>query len=369
VTGLGRLIGAEIAQTGPMTVARFMELCLLHPEHGFYATRDPLGAAGDFVTAPEISQMFGEMIGAWVAALWQGMGRPRFRLVELGPGRGTLMADALRVLRAAGAAAAAEVWLVEASAPLRAEQAHRVPGARWADRLDEVPDGPVIVLANEFLDALPVRQFLKTPEGWRERLVGLAPVEESSAEAGALRWGLSDALPGRDAAPVGAWREVSAAVDLVVADIARRLATAPGGALLVDYGYRAADRPPGPTLQAVRGHARADALAAPGEADLTWLVDFDALERGLEGQGARVAVTTQGAFLARLGIGPRATALARAAPGRAGEIADALERLTGAEAMGTLFKVAGAVSAGLPSPPGFATGVGTGFEPGCEEQA
>jgi NADH dehydrogenase [ubiquinone] 1 alpha subcomplex assembly factor 7 len=356
VTPLERLIRAEIAQAGPMTVARYMELCLAHPRHGYYATRDPLGAAGDFVTAPEISQMFGEMIGAWIAAVWQGMGRPAFRLVELGPGRGTLMADALRVLAAAGARGAAEVWFVETSAPLRAEQARRVPEARWAVSLDEVPDGPAVVVANEFLDALPVRQFLKSPEGWRERLVGLAgpsPERRGEGDEAALCWGLSDALPGRDAGPIAAWREASPAADALAAELARRLAGAPGAALVADYGYRAADRPGGPTLQAVRAHGRADPLDRPGQADLTWLVDLDALAHALGQGGAQVSVTTQGAFLARLGIGARAAALAGARPERAGEIADALERLTGAEAMGTLFKVAAAVSPGLPTPPGF----------------
>jgi NADH dehydrogenase [ubiquinone] 1 alpha subcomplex assembly factor 7 len=366
VTPLEGMIRAEIAQTGPMTVARYMELCLGHPRHGYYATRDPLGMAGDFVTAPEISQMFGEMVGAWVAAVWEGVGRPAFRLVELGPGRGTLMADALRVLGAAGAREAAQVWFVETSAPLRAEQARRVPDARWAERLDEVPQGPAVVVANEFLDALPVRQFIRSAEGWRERMVGLAPalaggpeLRSDNGEA-ALCWGLSDALPGEDTAPVGAWREMSPGADAVAAELARRLGAAPGAALVVDYGYRAADRPGGPTLQAVKGHRRADPLEGSGEADLTALVDFDRLALALRQSGAGVRVTTQGAFLARLGIGARAGALARAQPERAGEIADALERLTGAEAMGALFKVAAAVSPGLPAPPGFEAVAGEG---------
>jgi NADH dehydrogenase [ubiquinone] 1 alpha subcomplex assembly factor 7 len=363
VTPLKRLIRAEIAQTGPMTVARYMELCLGHPRHGYYATRDPLGAAGDFVTAPEVSQMFGEMVGAWVAAVWEGMGRPAFRLVELGPGRGTLMTDALRVLRAAGARAAAEVWFVETSAPLRAEQARRVPDARWAAGLGEVPEGPAVFVANEFFDALPVRQFIRSAEGWRERMVGLAPGFAGGSGPGtgcrgvsgeaALCWGLSDALPGQDAAPVAAWREVSPGADAMAAELARRLAAGSGAALVIDYGYRAADRPGGPTLQAVERHGRADPLESPGEADLTALVDFDRLARIMGQAGAGVWVTTQGAFLARLGIGARAAALARARPERAGEIADALERLTGAQAMGSLFKVAAALSPGLPVPPGF----------------
>ena len=379
VTPLERLIRAEIAQAGPMTVARYMELCLGHPRHGYYATRDPLGATGDFVTAPEISQMFGEMVGTWVAAVWEGIGRPAFRLVELGPGRGTLMADALRVLAAAGAREAAEVWFVETSAPLRAEQARRVPAARWTAELGEVPEGPVVVVANEFLDALPVRQFIRSAEGWRERLVGLAPAGEVEAGSGlgrrgedreaALCWGLSHALPDLDAAPVGAWREVSPAGDAVAAELARRLTAHPGAALVIDYGYLAADRPGGPTLQAVKGHAWADPLEAPGEADLTALVDFDRLARVLGQGGATVRVTTQGAFLARLGIGARAAALARAQPGRAGEIADALERLTGVDAMGRLFKVAAAVSPGFPVPPGSEAECDTGLQVGPEPRA
>lgn len=346
MTPLEKLVRREIAETGPMTAARYMELCLGHPTLGYYATRDPFGAKGDFVTAPEISQMFGEMLGGWIAAVWRSMGRPSFRLVELGPGRGTLMADALRVLSAAaGARDAAEVWFVETSLRLRAEQARRVPPARWAERLDDVPEGPFVLIANEFLDALPVRQFLKTAEGWRERLVGL--------REGSLAWGLSEPLPGRDQAPVAAWREMSPAADAVAAGIARRLAAGPGAALLVDYGYVAADRPPGITLQAVRRHARLDPLDSPGEADLTWLIDFDALARALAAEGATVRVAEQGAFLARLGIGQRAASLARARPDRADSLADALERLTGAQAMGTLFKTAAAVSPGLPLPPGF----------------
>lgn len=350
MTALDRILRREIAETGPLTVARYMELCLSHPEHGYYTGRDPLGAPGDFVTAPEISQMFGEMIGAWVASIWQGMGCPPFRLVELGPGRGTLMADMLRVLKAAGADRAAEIWLVETSPRLRAEQTRRVPGARHVAHLREVPEGPLILIANEFLDALPARQFLKSPEGWRERLVGLRDDQ--------LAFGLSEPLPGRDAAPVAAWAEISPAADAVTAEIARRLGTTPGAALIIDYGYRKADRPPGFTLQAVRAHARADPLATPGEADLTWLIDFDALARALGTDGAAVRLSEQGALLARLGIGQRAEALARARPDRVDAIADALERLTAPDAMGTLFKAAAALSPGLAAPPGFDPGSG-----------
>jgi len=335
---LERIIRREIVAGGPISVARYMELCLGHPEHGYYRHRDPLGAAGDFVTAPEVSQMFGEMIGAWVAAVWLAAGRPDFRLVELGPGRGTMMADALRVLRRAGAGP--EIWLVETSPALRREQAARAPGAHWAERVEEVPDGPAVILANEFLDALPVRQFLASPAGWRERLVGLREDK--------LTWGLSAPLTGGDDAPPEAWREHSIQAEAVLGWIAGRLETAPSAALVIDYGYTAADRPAGPTLQAVRAHARADPLEAPGETDLTWLIDFDAVARSL---GAHV--TGQGSFLGALGIGARAAALAAAAPDAADTIADALERLTAGDQMGTLFRVAGAVSPGMAPPPGF----------------
>ena len=211
---LGEIIHREITQTGPMSVARYMELCLAHPQLGYYMTRDPLGTRGDFTTAPEISQMFGEMIGTWVASAWMALGRPVFRLVELGPGRGSLMADVIRVLR--GADAVFEAWLVETSPVLRAEQERRLgDGVFWARSLAEVPGGPTILIANEFFDALPVQQFLRSAQGWRERMVGL--------DGAALRWGLSAPLPERDAAPVGAWRETSPAAEAVLGQIAERL--------------------------------------------------------------------------------------------------------------------------------------------------
>jgi SAM-dependent MidA family methyltransferase len=350
VSRLLDIIRAQIRATGPLSVADYMALCLTHPRHGYYATRDPLGARGDFITAPEISQMFGELIGLWLAQAWIEAGSPApFRLVELGPGRGTAMADALRAARAApGFVDTAELWLVEASAPLRAEQAKRLPGARWADRLDAVPEGPLLLFANEFLDALPVRQYLASPEGWREMRVGL---EGEGLGIERLVWGLTAPLPGGCDAPPGAWREESPTAAAVAREIARRISTHGGAALIIDYGYRAAERPPGFTLQAVRGHARADPLEAPGEADLTWLIDFDRLAEALA--PLRTACTTQGAFLARLGIGLRAAGLARARPDQAGAVADALERLTGPAGMGRLFKALAAWPEGRAAPPGF----------------
>ena len=346
MTELAERLAARIRAQGPITVADFMAACLSDPVHGYYATRDPLGAAGDFITAPEISQMFGEMVGVWLATVWEGMGRPApVRLVELGPGRGTLMADALRAARGAGLAGAAEVWLVETSPVLRAAQAERVPGARWAADLAEVPEGPLLMVANEFLDALPVREFLLSPEGWRERVLGL--------DGERLAWGLSPPLPGGqapEAAPGRDWAETCPALAPLAGEIARRIGASGGAALFVDYGY-SDDPPAGPTLQAVRGHARVDPLEAPGECDLTSLVDFPALARALP--GLETAVTPQGLFLAEMGIGTRAAALARARPDTAGTVADALERLTAPDGMGRLFKALAAWPPGAPPPPGF----------------
>jgi len=328
-----------------MTVADYMALCLGHPRHGYYTCRDPLGTAGDFTTAPEISQMFGEMIGLWLAQVWVDAGRPApFRLVELGPGRGTCMADALRAARVApGFVEAADLWLVETSPTLRAAQARRLTQAQWADRLEDVPAGPCLLVANEFLDALPMRQFIASPQGWREKQVGLG-------EDG-LIWGLSAPLPGGGDAADGTWREHSALADTVAAEIAGRIGAQGGAALILDYGYRTADRPPGFTLQALRRHAPADPLAAPGQADLTWLIDFDHLAQGLA--PLATAIAPQRAFLGRLGIGERAAQLAAARPGEAETIADALERLTAADQMGTLFKALAAWPEGQPAPPGF----------------
>ena len=289
VTPLEALIRRRIAAAGPMPVAEYMALCLGHPEHGYYRTRDPLGRGGDFVTAPEVSQMFGELVGLWLAAA-----APEARLwVELGPGRGTLMADALRAAGAAGLRP--EVWFVETSEVLRAEQARRVPGARWAERLEDVPEAPAAIVANEFFDALPVRQAVRAGGVWRERVVGLAD--------GRLVFGLGGAVPG-PAAPEGAVREWSPAGEAAAGEIGRRLAGAGGAALVVDYGAEAPEAGGGDTLQALAGGAFADPLAAPGAADLTAHVDFGALARAAEAAGARAwPPLAQGVFLERLEIG------------------------------------------------------------------
>jgi NADH dehydrogenase [ubiquinone] 1 alpha subcomplex assembly factor 7 len=350
-----------IAADGPISVATFMRLCLGHPVHGYYTTRDPFGRAGDFVTAPEISQMFGELIGLWAAAVWQLMGAPaRLALVELGPGRGTLMADALRAARFVPAfAAALRIHLVETSPVLQRRQqdslaAVDVPIA-WHREPAAVPDGPLIVVANEFFDALPVHQAVKTTSGWHERMVGIGP---DGALAFALHPdpipGFAAILPGLlAAAPAGAvyeWRSGD-----VGAEVARRVAQNAGAALVLDYGHRHSAL--GETLQAVGRHGFVDPLAAPGEVDLTAHVDFAALARIAQGAGARVhGPLSQGEFLRRLGIEARAAALrANATAAQAAEIDAALTRLTGPgrDAMGELFKAMAFADPKLGALPGF----------------
>lgn len=344
-----------IREEGPLPVSRYMALCLGHPRHGYYMTRDPFGEGGDFTTAPEISQMFGELVGLWAATVWQAMGAPgSLRLVELGPGRGTLMADALRATRRVpGFHEAVSVHLVETSPVLRRAQAATLQGTAspfWHGTVEAALEGPAIILANEFLDALPLDQFVMTPQGWRERLVGLGA-------GGALTFGLGgadEALPVRDAPPGSVFEQSMAALD-IVATIARRLAAAGGAALFVDYGSVRSGF--GDTLQAVRRHAFTDPLAEPGEADLTVHVDFERMgEAGLQAGAALHGPATQADFLLVLGLAQRAQALTRqASPQQAQAIGTAFDRLTerGATGMGELFKVLALSHPGLPPLPGF----------------
>lgn len=344
-----------IAVEGPLTVERYMALCLGHPVYGYYRTRDPLGARGDFTTAPEISQMFGELIGLWAAEVWRAMGEPSpVRLVELGPGRGTLMADALRAARVLPAfRSATAVHLVETSPTLRAHQEAALAPAgapvSWHGDLAEVPDGPAIVVANEFFDALPIRQFVGTERGWCERLVGLSE--------GGLAFGLAPE-PARDVPlPVspGATLEWPAAGVAVMDRLAARLVAQGGAALVIDYGHAKSGF--SDTLQAVRDHAYADPLADPGEADLTAHVDFALLASA--GRSTRATVhgpVLQGDFLRALGIDARAAAIQQRATPVQGEAIDAaVARLTGSGEgqMGELFKVLGLGAPDLPLLPGF----------------
>lgn len=335
-----------IASQGPIPVSDYMALANAH----YYATRDPLGAAGDFITAPEISQMFGELIGLALADLWDRAGRPEgVRYVELGPGRGTLAADALRAMRAAGLEP--EIHFVETSPVLRAAQAERVPHARWHDDLGTLPDdGPILAVANEFFDALPVRQLIATGTGWSERLVTLdgdrfAPAAGPPVPAAAVPDPIRAALS-------GTVLEASPAALAYARLLAHRINMQGGAALIVDYGHDRACA--GETLQAVRMHDYADPWIEPGEADLTAHVDFEALGRAAAEAGIRVqGPVAQGDWLGRLGIQARAEALAAAAPDRSEEVRAALDRLVLPGQMGRLFRVMGLSAPTWPAPEGF----------------
>nr|WP_321254434.1 SAM-dependent methyltransferase [uncultured Ruegeria sp.] len=345
---------ARIGQDGPMTVADYMNECLLHPDLGYYTTRDPLGAKGDFITAPEISQMFGEMLGLCLAQSWLDQGRPaRIALVELGPGRGTLMSDILRATRnIPGFHDAAQVVLLEASPTLRAIQLETLKDHApvWIDTIDMLPDLPTYLVANEFFDALPIRQFVRDGEGWRERLIG--------AEQGALSFGLGPsgpqpALHARlEDTQDGDLVELCAPAVPFVTEIAGRIAAHGGVGLIVDYGDW---RSLGETLQALRGHQRSDVLTDPGQADLTAHVDFEPLAASSRTAGcAHTRLTPQGVFLERLGITARAQRLAQSLTGPVlDSLVSAHRRLTHPEEMGNLFKVLGLYPANASPPPGL----------------
>lgn len=350
MTALADLLRARIAQTGPITIADYMADCLMHPDHGYYATRDPLGAAGDFITAPEISQMFGELIGLALAQAWMDQGSPKdIILAELGPGRGTLMADALRATRSVpGFHAALHVHFVETSPVLRAAQAESVPNATWHNQIGDLPHGPLFLIANEFFDALPIRQFIRDGAGWRERMVGV--------QDGTLQVGLSAPAPLAllehrfDDTKDGDLVEICPTLPGITADIGNRIASHGGAALIIDYGDWGSL---GDTWQALSGHQKADPLAAPGQADLTAHVDFAEVARNCV-PARHSKLTTQGVFLERLGITQRAQVLAKALQGQTlqDHIA-AHRRLTHPAEMGELFKVMSIYPAKAMPPPGL----------------
>ena len=351
MTPLEALLIRRIRATGPIRLADYMAECLLHPQHGYYTTRPPFGAEGDFTTAPEISQMFGELLGLALAQAWLDRGAPApFTLAELGPGRGTLMADILRATaRVPGFHAAAQVVLVEASPALRDRQRATLgthPVA-WADTAGDLPEAPLFLIANEFFDALPIRQFTRDVAGWRETMVTapdrLAFARAAPAPIAALDHRLADTSPGEVV-------EICPAAAPIMAEIASRIARHGGVALIVDYGGW---RSRGDTFQALRHHAFADPLAAPGEADLTAHVDFEALAQAAAPCAG--ACVTQGALLAALGIAARSAALAARLTGPALEShLAATRRLTAPSEMGTLFKALALHAPGTPPPPGFA---------------
>lgn len=349
-----------IAADGPIPLARYMALCLGHAEHGYYMTRDPFGHSGDFITAPEISQMFGEMIGLWIAQTWADMGAPdQFALIEPGPGRGTLMADILRALAVLPPCrAAARVHLLEISPTLRAAQRRTLGDAvSWHDSMDGALDAaagiPALVVANEFFDALPIHQLIRAGGQWHERLVGLDDAGRFAFVRDPRPSPLAVMIPAelRDA-PEGAIFELSPASLAVIARIAGHLAEHGGAGLFIDYGHLRPGH--GDSLQAVRQHRYADPLTDPGAADLTAHVDFAALKAAASDKGAAVdGPVTQGAFLRDLGIAMRADRLAQEAPDKAAEIETALTRLTAPDQMGELFKVMAIRHRDLPPRPGF----------------
>jgi SAM-dependent MidA family methyltransferase len=360
--GLRAELTERIRREGPLPVDRFMQACLDHPVHGYWRKPTIIGAGGDFVTAPEISQVFGELIGLWCAVVWEAVGRPApVRLVELGPGRGTLMRDALRAARALpGFLDAVSVHLVEVSAPLRRLQGETLlagaEGRALAGRLarheaiEEVSAGPAIVVANEFLDALPIRQLVCLRRAWYERVVALGPDGRFRFEAGDE---VGDAVDFVGTAPPlgdGAIVELREGERELLASLAARME--PLAVLFIDYGP--AGEPFGDTLQAVRGHAYADPLAEPGAADLTAHVHFAALARKARAAGlAADGPMTQAEFLGRLGIVERTARLMAANPARAGEIEAATQRLMSPAGMGQLFKAMVVRSPALPAPPPF----------------
>lgn len=358
-TPLEALIIERIRAHGPIGVAEFMALALGHPEHGYYMVRDPLGAGGDFVTAPEISPLFGELVGLWAAMVWAAMGRPDpVRLVELGPGRATLITDFWRAITAQTPtfAAALRLHLVETSPRLRdCQQQMLAPLAErctWHRDLAEVPSGPLILIANEFFDALPIEQYERGTDGWHRRLVDLDPAGGGLCFSRAGPVPL-DLAPDLAEAADGALIELCEAGEDLAGAIGRRLARDGGAALIIDYGP--ARSAPGESLQGVRDHRFAAVLAAPGTADLSHHVDFAGLARAARAHGAAVhGPLPQGLFLGRLGAGERAEALAAAAPERAEAILGAARRLLHPGRMGVLFKALAITDPRLPAPPGFA---------------
>src|SRR5947207_4137257 len=343
-----------------MPVWRYMELCLTHPEHGYYVSRDPLGREGEFITAPEVSQMFGELLGLWTASVWKAVGSPPvLRLVELGPGRGTMMADALRALRVLPPLfQSLRIHMVEINPVLRDKQKATLSGASnidWHDTIDDIPEGPAVILANEYFDVLPIHQAVRRETGWHERVVDLD-------DSGKLIFGAApEPIPRFEvllpplvrAAPVGAvfeWRP-----DAEIMKIATRVRDQDGAALIIDYGHLRSDA--GETFQAIARHSYADPLKTPGQADVTAHVDFQALARAAEDLGARVhGPATQGDFLKRLGIETRAVTLMAKATHEVPEaISAALKRLTdsGRGGMGSMFKVLAISEPNLTSLAGF----------------
>ncbi len=349
MTKLTEILLGQIERSGPITIAEYMTQCLLHPKYGYYTTQRPIGAGGDFITSPEISQMYGEMLGLCLAQNWIDQGQPsRFTLAELGPGRGVLMADILRTTKAiSGFHQAAEIILVEASPELQAVQAKTLDDydVTWVNTVTALPEQPLFLVANEFFDCLPIRQYSRTEHGWQEHMIG--------AKNGALGFILAAQTPTSvfADAPLGTILELCPSAVAIISDIARIIGAFGGAALVIDYGD---ENPVGDSFQAVKHHTKADPLLNCGASDLTAHVNFKSLSDAASKFAQVSKVTAQGVFLERLGITPRAQSLA------AGLDGDALEnhitahrRLTHPDEMGHLFKVLAISPKGAPQPMGF----------------
>ncbi|WP_269930626.1 class I SAM-dependent methyltransferase [Aminobacter sp. HY435] len=343
MTRLKQRIVSLIDATGPISVSEYMAICLFDPEHGYYTTRNPFGVAGDFTTAPEVSQMFGELVAVWLLSAWQAAGCPAAPvLAEIGPGRGTLMKDVLRVLARLDPALTANVALIETSPRLRQVQKTTLGQSAveisWHESVATLPQAPLFIVGNELFDAIPTRQFVKVGADWRERSIGisddgaLAFVAGSAAIESAL-------LPAEAAtAPEGAIFELAPARTATMELVAERIAAHGGAGLFFDYGHL---RPGiGDTLQALRKHQFEDVLASPGEADLTSHVDFAALATAARVHGLEAQLATQGDFLLAMGLIERAGRLGATAEDQGREkLQSEVERLAGPDAMGDLFKV------------------------------
>jgi NADH dehydrogenase [ubiquinone] 1 alpha subcomplex assembly factor 7 len=355
---LAATIAGRIRRAGPLSVAEFIAIALHDPAQGYYARRDPLGATGDFVTAPEISQVFGELIGLWCADLWQrSFGPDPVVVAELGPGRGTLMADFLRAAATVPAfRGALRLHLVEASPLLRTLQQQRLCDAapHFVANVDALPDGPLVLVANEFLDALPIRQLVRGRAHWAERVVALDGADRFVFAAGPENPALTVLVPtALRTAPPGTLVEICPAAAALAASLGERLARLPGAALLIDYGY--CPSRPGATLAAIRRHRPVDVLDDPGDADLSAHVDFAAIAAAAGAAGAWVyGPRPQRRFLTALGVEARLARLsAQASPAQRAALASGVERLLDPGGMGNLFQVMALTSSGLPPPAGF----------------
>lgn len=358
---LEEILMERIRDTGPLTIAEYMEQVLAHPEHGYYMRRDPFGVKGDFITAPEVSQMFGELLGLWAGVAWRMAGSPEnVNLVELGPGRGTLMSDMLRAARLVDDFPdALEVHMVETSPVLREMQEQTLQDLdlptppQWHRALADVPEGPSIFIANEFFDALPIEQYFHAGTYWCPRVVDIKPDGDGLCFVLLPPFDAPELPPGLINAPPDVMVEVCPAALDIAEDISRRIGEHGGVALIIDYGH--SESGPGETLQALKAHAYHDPLETPGEADLTAHVDFGAMAQRVFASGARaLGPMGQGQFLLNLGIVERAEALREmASPEQAEDIELALKRLTDEAEMGELFKVMAITPMESPTPPGF----------------